>query len=136
LFAVNLVLATHDRLWALRYPETHRLFVLERAAGGHHGYRHLATSSAAGTMRLRSQDLAEQPAVVIASEPLDENPGWRPLEPGELLHVGPDLKVSSTIAIDRPPAKLLTLADLDPRAARSQQAAASPADGRSDQKVT
>ena len=122
LFAVNLVLATHDELWALRYPETHGLYVLERQAGGHHGNRHLETSSAAGTMRLRSSHLKQRPAVIVASESLDENPGWRPLRSGELLHVGPDLTVSSTIAIDRAPRKLLTLNDLGPRAAASQRA--------------
>ena len=31
-FALNLLLATPDELWALRYPETHELYILERPA--------------------------------------------------------------------------------------------------------
>src|SRR6201996_292791 len=33
-YAVNLVLATATDLWALRYPDTHELYVLDRPAGG------------------------------------------------------------------------------------------------------
>ena len=46
-------------------------------------------------MRVRSGDLATRPAVVVASERMDEDAGWRALEPGELLHVDPDLNVRS-----------------------------------------
>ncbi len=53
-YALNLVLTTAEELWALRYPDTHDLFVLERRAGGHHGNRHLEAASAAGTVRVRS----------------------------------------------------------------------------------
>jgi len=122
LYALNVVLTTPDALWALRYPETHRLFVLERAAGGHRGDRHLDAASAAGSVRVRSGHLASRSAVVIASEPMDEDPGWRLMAPGELVHVGPDLVVRSQIAIDRAPAQLLTLDDLRPEAAASQSA--------------
>jgi len=120
LYAINLVLATADGLWALRYPDVHELWILERAAGGPHGARHLDAASAAGRVRVRSAPLAWQPSVIVASEPMDEDPGWRALESGELVHVGPTLKVDSTIALDRPPAHPLTLADLEPRAAAAQ----------------
>jgi glutamine amidotransferase len=36
-------------LWALRYPNTHGLFVLQRQAGGTNGTRHLEHASGAGT---------------------------------------------------------------------------------------
>jgi hypothetical protein len=98
----------------------HELWFLERAAGGPHGSRHLDAASAAGSVRVRSAPLASQPAVILASEPMDEDPGWRALEPGELVHVGPTVKVDSTIALDGPPAYPLTLADLEPRAAAAQ----------------
>ena len=120
LYAINLVLATADGLWALRYPDVHELWILERAAGGSHGSRHLDAASAAGRVRVRSAPLAWQPSVIVASEPMDEDPGWRALESGELVHVGPTLKVDSTIALDGPPAHPLTLADLEPRAAAAQ----------------
>jgi predicted glutamine amidotransferase len=119
-FALNIVLITQSDLWALRYPDTHELFVLERAAGGRTGTRHLEHASARGSVRVRSGDLASRPAVVVASERMDEDAGWRLLEPGELVHVDPDLKVTSTTPLDRPPAHRLTLADLGVKAAASQ----------------
>ena len=120
LYAINLILGTPDGLWALRYPDTHELWVLERGAGGPGGDRHLDAASAAGTVRVRSEPLSRHPSVIVASERMDEDPGWRLLDSGELLHVGPALQVESSIVLDRPPAHLLTLADLDPTAAAAQ----------------
>lgn len=120
IYALNMILITPNGLWALRYPETHSLLVLEREAGGPHGNRHLDAASPAGTVRVRSGSLAQEAAVVIASEPMDDNPGWRPLQSGELLHVDENLTITSTIAVSTAPAHLLTLADLDPKAAASQ----------------
>lgn len=123
LYAVNLVLATATDLWALRYPDTHDLLILERERGGPGGARHLDAASPAGTVRVRSAALAYQPAVIVASEQMDEDAGWRPLEPGELVHVDSELKVSST-RLEEAPAHLLTLEDLNPGAAASQSAPA------------
>lgn len=122
-FALNCVLTTASEVWALRYPATHELHVLQRASGGRHGDRHLEHASACGSIRVRPGGLATLPAVVVAGEPMDEDPGWRALAAGELLHVDPDLKVTVTRAIERPPAHQLSLADLG-------QAAASQASGR------
>ncbi|MEV8474376.1 class II glutamine amidotransferase [Streptomyces sp. NPDC051173] len=121
-YALNVVLATRDELWALRYPDTHELYVLDRDAGGRHGDRHLDHSGARGRMRVRSQDLAATPAVVIASERMDDNPRWRLLRSGELLHVGPRLDITSRVALPDPPVHRLTLTDLRPEAAASQKA--------------
>ena len=119
-FALNVVLITAGELWALRYPDVHELHVLERDAGGPTGRRHLEHASARGSVRVRSGDLATRPAVVVASEPMDEDAGWRALEPGELLHVDPDLRVTITRALERPPRRQLTLSDLTGKAASSQ----------------
>ena len=81
LFALNVLLIDADELWALRYPETHELHVLERGAGGPHGGRHLEHASAAGSVRVRSADLGRAPAVVVASEPMDEDPGGARFRP-------------------------------------------------------
>ncbi|HEX4107595.1 MAG TPA: class II glutamine amidotransferase [Solirubrobacteraceae bacterium] len=116
LFALNVLLATPESVWALRYPETHELHVLDRPGGG----RHLDHASAAGTVRVRSAELAEHPAVVIASEPMDADSRWRALEPGELLRVDPGPRISSSIVLPDPPAHPLTLADLRGQAATSQ----------------
>ena len=121
LFAINVILGTADGLWALRYPDTHDLWVLERAAGGPRGDRHLDAASAAGTVRVRSEPLTRHPCVIVASERMDEDPGWRLLEPGELIHSGTGPGVESSIVLDGPPAKPLTVEDLEPRAAAAQR---------------
>jgi predicted glutamine amidotransferase len=126
LYSLNFVMASAHELWALRYPDTNELWVLERRAGGPHGCRHLDETSEVGTLRVRSDDLAACDAVIVASEPMDEHPGWRPLEPGELLHVAPDLRCSSTAPIVPAPAHQLTLQDLSDRAATSQLAEQQP----------
>ena len=107
LYSINFVLATADELWAFRYPETNRLFVLARGAGGGHG-RDLHQVS--GTLRVHVPDLHRHPSVVVASEPLDDTLGWRPLESGELVRVRSDLSIRSSIVVDSPPARLIRLA--------------------------
>ena len=115
-FAINFVLISESELWALRYPDTHELLVLERAAGS----GRLRHSTARGRIRVESDELGDRRCVVVASERMDDDRGWRPLSSGELLHVGPDLGVTSRRAIDGPPVHQLTLADLEPAAAASQ----------------
>jgi glutamine amidotransferase len=44
------------------------------------------------------------PSVVVASEELDGENGWRMLAPGELVHVRLDLTVESAVVIPDPPA--------------------------------
>jgi len=73
-------------------------------------------------LKVRSPELATCSSVVVATERMDDDPGWRLVEPGELLHVSADLNCGSRSIIDRPPARLLTLQDLDRRAAASQRA--------------
>jgi glutamine amidotransferase len=114
LFALNFVLISESDLWALRYPDTHELYVLERDAG-----TVLRHESAAGT-RVHSDDAVERPLVVIASERMDDDPGWRLLRSGELLHVSPRLEVSTHQIRESPPAQLLSLADLSTQARASQ----------------
>jgi predicted glutamine amidotransferase len=123
-FALNCVLISETEVFALRYPDVQELHVLERAAGGPSGSRHLEHASARGSIRVRSGDLASRRAVVIASEVMDEDAGWRELQSGELLHIDQDLNATVKRVIERPPAHQLTLADLDEKAAESQRAAA------------
>lgn len=123
-YALNVILTTPTDLWALRYPDTHRLYVLDRPAGGVHGGRPLEHASRPGTVRVRSHELSEHPATIVASERMDENPRWRPLAPGELVHVGADRPLTARVVIETPPVHRLTLADLHPAAAASQTAAA------------
>ncbi|HET7430453.1 MAG TPA: class II glutamine amidotransferase [Nocardioides sp.] len=92
--ALNLVLATPHELWALRFPETHSLYVLASDAGP------LTHASSAGT---RVEADQAPPRVVLASERLDDDPGWSALGSGELVHVAPDLTVTRSVVRDRPP---------------------------------
>jgi predicted glutamine amidotransferase len=94
--SINFVLITGDELWALRYPETNTLFVLERTAGGgaSGGGAALEQTSSHGT-RVHSESARDCPLVVVASERLDDDPGWRELHSGELVHVGPSLALDA-----------------------------------------
>lgn len=120
-YSLNFVLASATDLWALRYPESHGLLMLERGVGGPTGGRHLDAASRAGTVRVRSASLATQASVIFASEQMDEDDGWRMLESGELVHVDVDLQATSRVVCDEPPAQMVRLEDLEPRAAASQR---------------
>ena len=122
-YSLNFVLTTPDDVWALRYPEHNPLLVLWRGAGGPSGQRQLDHASVAGTVRVRAGELAERPAVVVASERMDEDPGWRELWSGELLRVDRRLRMESSIVLPDPPAHPLELEDLSVQAAASQEQA-------------
>ncbi len=64
--------------------------------------------------------------MIIATERMDDDPGWRLPDPGELLHVRSTLEVSTTAPFAAEPARLLRLADLEPAAAASQHPQAAP----------
>lgn len=115
LLAINLILIDATDLWALRYPDVHDLFMLERTAGGRLDHAH------GGRIRASSEELAEHPAVIVATERMDDDPGWTPLASGELLHVDGTLTVDRRQALDVPPSRPLTLADLEGHAAAAQR---------------
>ncbi len=112
-YSANVIVATPTEMFALRYPETNTLYVLARSPRS----RHLRLTS--GRISAHSEDLADAPSVVVASEPMDDD-DWRPIEPGELLHVDVDCTITSTLAFPDPPRHQLSLRDLNPTAAGSQ----------------
>jgi glutamine amidotransferase len=116
-FALNLVLAESGRLWALRYPGTHELWVLTPHLSEPGAARHLASGREPGRMSVAVHREAT-PACVIASERMDDDPGWRLLDPGELLMVD-GLEASSLFPFG-PPAHPLTPADLSAAESVSQ----------------
>lgn len=67
-----------------------------------------------------SDHLADTPSVVVASEPMDDDPRWRLLHPGELLHIDADLNISGRIAFPDAPRHLLRREDLSPSAQVAQ----------------
>jgi predicted glutamine amidotransferase len=109
LYSLNMLLTTPTDIWALRYPETNELWVLDRTLAGFDDGAMFDKRSNAGITRVFSGELAILPATVIASQRMDSNPTWRLMEPGELVHVDSQLKVTSTIAVPDPPAKMMEL---------------------------
>ncbi|HTT00255.1 MAG TPA: class II glutamine amidotransferase [Streptosporangiaceae bacterium] len=108
--SLNTIVATAAELWALRYPGQHALHVIERPAGPGQaaGERPgLHVRSATSSVHVPALDSAA--SVVVASERLDGESGWRMLQPGELLHVRPDLSVESAVVLPDPPARLVPL---------------------------
>ncbi len=101
--ALNTIVAAPGELWALRYPGQHALHILQRPAGDQGLHVRSATSS------IHAPGLDDAASVVVASEALDGEGGWRMLAPGELVHVRPDLSVDAQIAVARPPAHLVPL---------------------------
>jgi len=122
--SLNTVIAAPGELWALRYPGQHALHIIERPAGASTPAA-VATrpgGAPAGTgLHLRSATssvhapaLQALPSVVVASEELDGESGWRMLASGELVHVRPDLTVESAVVIPDPPAHLIPLPAANP----------------------
>ncbi|WP_104086905.1 class II glutamine amidotransferase [Arthrobacter sp. GMC3] len=108
-YSLNLIITTASDLWALRYPDTHELFILERAPGGHRRGQPLAVDSS--RIHGHSRALDSKGSVVIATEPMDGDPGWRLMEPGELLHVGANLESRSSRPLLHDPVRRLVLPD-------------------------
>jgi predicted glutamine amidotransferase len=98
--SLNTIVIAEGHLWALRYPDRRALHVLE------------TVGVAATTSRMRVA-VEHTPVVVVASERLDDNPRWRMLAPGELLHVAPDLTVTSSLAVDVAPRQLMDQTGVD-----------------------
>jgi predicted glutamine amidotransferase len=104
--ALNTIVAAPGELWALRYPGQHALHILQRPGGsGPAGNEGLYIRSTTSSVRVPD----EAASVVVASEEMDGESGWRMLAPGELVHVRPDLSVLSSIAIAEPPVRLVPL---------------------------
>ncbi|HET6735354.1 class II glutamine amidotransferase [Mycobacterium sp.] len=114
IFALNVLLSTATDMWALRYPETHELYVLDRRDVSD---RHLRMESQRITAH--SDHLADGASVVFASEPMDDD-DWQLLAPGELVHVDGDLGLTRHITFPDPPKHQLRHDDLSATAKASQ----------------
>ena len=119
LSSLNTIVATAGELWALRYPGQHALHLIERPAGassppapgtpGTPGTTGTGLHARSATSLVHAPGLHTLPSVVVASEQLDGEQGWRMLASGELVHVRPDLTVESAIVIPAAPAHLVPL---------------------------
>jgi predicted glutamine amidotransferase len=117
IYALNLVLGTANDMWALRYPETHELYLLDRR-------KVLAPDQLfdlrTDRIHARSRHLMRNPKVIFASEPMDDDQRWQLMEPGQLVHVDADLQIDRRIAFAEPPKHQLRKEDLTAKAATSQ----------------
>jgi glutamine amidotransferase len=121
--SLNTIVAVAGELWALRYPGQHALHIIERPAGtsspptpgspaaraGGPATTGAGMHSRSTTSSVHAPELHALPSVVVASEELDGEHGWRMLASGELVHVRPDLTVESTVVLPEPPAHLVPL---------------------------
>jgi|SRR6266446_6764989 len=117
--SLNTVVTAPGELWALRYPGQHALHILERPAGtsasgtlggpvavglgGDAAGLHVRSS----TSSVHAPELHQAASVVVASEQLDGESGWRMLASGELVHIRPDLTARSAVVIPQPPGRLV-----------------------------
>jgi len=116
IFAVNMLLSTATDMWALRYPETHELYLLDRRDVDDRRLRMRSDRITA-----HSEQLTSDASVLFASEPMDDD-NWQLLAPGELVHVDANLQIDRRVAFPDPPKHQLRHEDLTTQAAASQHA--------------
>jgi predicted glutamine amidotransferase len=112
IYAVNVLLSTATDMWALRYPESHELYALERRDEPQTASPGPEFDLRTKRIHARSERLCTRPSVVFASEPMDDDARWRLLEPGELVQVDSALRVTRSVALPDPPTHLLHREDL------------------------
>jgi predicted glutamine amidotransferase len=115
IFAVNILLSTATDMWALRYPDTHQLYLLDRGPATIPEFD-LRTKR----IHAKSEHLCTRRSVVFATERMDDYPGWCLLAPGELVHVDSALQINRSLVLPDPPRRLLCREDLSAAAQRAQ----------------
>jgi predicted glutamine amidotransferase len=116
IYSVNLLLSTATDVWALRYPEPNELYLLDRREVAPAQVFDLRTSR----IHAQADQFDQHPCVAFASEPMNDDPGWKLLDSGMLVHVDEQLSISERMVFPDPPKHQLTLADLSPKASASQ----------------
>jgi predicted glutamine amidotransferase len=124
IFAVNILLSTATDMWAVRYPESNELYVLDR-----HDGRQTAASEPEFDLRTKrihakSQHLCTRGSVVFATQRMDDDPRWSLLAPGELVHVDAELEVNRSVVLPDPPVHLIRREDLSAPAQQAQHTSA------------
>jgi predicted glutamine amidotransferase len=120
IYAVNVLLSTATDMWALRYPATHQLCLLDRRDEAALPDPEFDLR----TKRIHAQSdlLCTRPSVVLATEPMDDDPRWRLLHPGELVHIDGSLQIDRTMILPDPPRHLLRREDLSMHVEDAQHA--------------
>ncbi|OBH92759.1 class II glutamine amidotransferase [Mycobacterium sp. E2733] len=120
IYAVNVLLSTATDMWALRYPETHELYVLDRSDDA--PTRAPKFDLRTKRIHARSEHLCTRPSVVFATERMDDDPRWHLLDPGELVHVDAALHVDRSVILPDLPAHLVRRDELSAAVDESQHA--------------
>lgn len=102
MYSLNCVVIGPQDVWALRYPDQRALHIGRRSSDVH------------GESDVAHHDVHAEKLVLVASERIDGPDNWRMMDPGELVHIGADLTVTSTIAVDHAPVHLHLLDEADP----------------------
>ena len=93
-------------MWALRYPDSHELYLLDRRYDSQSTPPDRDFHMRTKRIRAWSKHLCTRSSVVFASEPMDDDPRWCLLEPGELVHVDAGLHITRSLVLPDPPRHL------------------------------
>ena len=107
--SLNTIVAAPGQLWALRYPA--RMPCTSWSGGRDRSGRGRGPRPACPERDLvgARERAGRTASVIVASEELDGESGWRMLAPGELVHVRPDLSIRIAVVLTEPPARLVPL---------------------------
>jgi predicted glutamine amidotransferase len=120
IYAVNILLSTATDMWALRYPESNELYVLDRSDDRQAAEPNPEFDLRTKRIRATSEHLCTRPSVVFATERMDDDMRWSLLAPGELVHVDETLHVTRSLVFPDPPTHLLRHSDLSAPAQQAQ----------------
>jgi len=121
IYAANILLCTATDMWALRYPESNELYVLDRSHGSRRAGPHPGFDLRTKRIHATSEQLESRPSVVFATERMDGDPSWSLLDSGELVHVDAQLQITRSVVLPEPPAHLIRQQDLSAHAQQAQR---------------
>ena len=124
IYAVNILLCTATDMWALRYPESNELYVLDRSDGHRRPGPTPNSTCAPSESTRRQSNCATRPSVVFATERMDDDPRWCLIAPGELVHVDSALRVTRSLVLPDLPRHLIRHQDLSAHAQQAQRTSA------------
>ena len=124
IYAANILLCTATDMWALRYPESNELYVLDRSHGHRRADPHSGFNLRTKRIHATSEQLESRPSVVFATERMDNDPSWSLLDSGELVHVDAQLQITRSVVLPEPPTHLIRQQDLSAHAQQAQHTSA------------
>ena len=124
IYAANILLCTATDMWALRYPESNELYLLDRSDGHQTAGPNPEFNLRTKRIHATSEQLATRPSVVFATDRMDDDPRWCSIAPGELVHVDSALRATRSLVLPDPPRHLIRHQDLSAHAQQAQRTSA------------